>query len=406
MRVSLRNLILVALGAALLGGLLFAAFRTEPVPVDLQQVARGPMQVTVNADGKTRIRHIYEVAAPITGTVRRSPVEAGDRVVKDETVVAVVEPAAPTLLDTRSRVQAEAALHEAEAALRVSQSELRKAEEDLTYQQSQYDRVEELVNRGVATITRLEDASQQLAIAKAARDAAASGLDMTKSSLERARAALIAPVPEGQGSGNGDCCVRITAPIDGVVLEVDVVSERPVIMGTRLLSIGRPDDLEIVADLLSADAVRLKPGALAMVERWGGEVPLSARLRKVEPVARTKVSALGIEEQRVDALFDILTPPEDRPRLGEGFAVFLRIAEWEDAEALQVPLSALFRRDGGWAVFTANDGLAHLTPVEIGRRGETTAQVLGGLEAGARVITHPSDAVSDGAAIVDRAALQ
>jgi len=406
MRVSVRTVILVALAAALLGGLLFAAFRTEPVPVDLHVVARGPMQVTINADGKTRIHDIYEVAAPLTGTVRRSPVEVGDRVEKDKTVVAVVEPAAPALLDTRSRVQAEAALSEAQAALHVSESQLRKADEDLTYQQSQYDRAQELVNRGVASITRLEDASQQLAIARAARDAAASGRDMAQSAVERARAALIAPRGGETGTGQGECCVRITAPIDGVVLELDVVSERPVLIGTRLLSIGRPDDLEIAADLLSSDAVRLKPGARAMVERWGGERPLEARLRRIEPVARTKVTALGIEEQRVDALFDILTPPAERPRLGEGFAVFLRIVEWEDDAALQVPLSALFRRDGGWAVFTVSDGVAHLNPVEIGRRGETTAQVLGGLAEGARVITHPSDAIGEGVAVVERASLE
>jgi len=405
MKQSPRNLGLIALAVLLLGGLLYMAFRTDPVPVDLHRVARGPMQVTINADGQTQIREIYEVAAPLTGTARRSPVEVGDRVVQGQTVVAVVEPAAPSLLDTRSRIQAEAAVREAEAALHQSESELRKAEEDLAYAQSQYDRVQELVQRGVASITRLEDVTQQVGIARAARDAAASGLDMAGSALERSRAALIAPEAE-TGLGNGDCCVRLTAPIDGTVLEIDTVSERPVIIGTRLLSIGRPDDLEIVADLLSADAVRLAPGARAMVERWGGDRVLEARLRKVEPVARTKVSALGIEEQRVDALFDIVTPAEDRPRLGEGFFVFLRIVEWEAEDALQVPLSALFRRDGGWAVFTVTDETAHLTPVGIGRRGETTAQVLSGLDAGAAVITHPSGAIAEGVAVIDRATLQ
>ncbi|MBK1636619.1 efflux RND transporter periplasmic adaptor subunit [Rhodovulum adriaticum] len=406
MNLSARNLIVGGLLAALVGGLFYTTLRNPPVPVDLHVVERGPMQVTVNADGKTRIRDIYEVAAPITGTARRSPVQVGDPVVAGQTVVAVVEPAAPALLDSRARREAEAAVREAEAARHLAESELRKAREDLAYAQSQFDRVQALVQRGVSSVTTLEDSTQQLAIAKAARDAAASGLDMAESSLERTRAVLIPPEEDAPGSLNGECCVRLHAPIDGTVLEVDMISERPVLSGARLLSIGRRDNLEIVADLLSADAVRLPAGARATVDRWGGEGVLQARLRKVEPVARTKVSALGIEEQRVDALFDILTPPEARAGLGEGFYVFLRIVEWEDTDALRVPLSALFRRDGGWAVFTVQDGTARLTPLRIGRRGETVAQVLDGLAPGVRVITHPSDAVADGVAVLDRASLE
>ncbi|TCM85813.1 efflux RND transporter periplasmic adaptor subunit [Rhodovulum steppense] len=406
MKVPARNIILIGLGAALAGGLIYTAFRTEPVPVDLHIVTSGPMQVTVNADGKTRIRDIYEVAAPLTGTALRSPVEVGERVVRGETVVAIVEPTAPSLLDSRARVQAEAAVREAQAARAQAESGLRKADEDLNYAETQFERAQTLVERGVATFTRLEDATQQLAIARAARDAAASGLAMADGALERARAALIAPAVDGLGGPAGECCVQIHAPIDGMVLEIDVISERPVTIGTRLLSIGRPDDLEIVADLLSSDAVRLQPGARAMAERWGGGATLEARLRKVEPVARTKVSALGIEEQRVDARFDILTPPEDRAGLGEGFAVFLRIVEWQAEDALQVPLSALFRRDGGWAVFAVENATARLTPVEIGRRGETTAEVLAGLEQGLAVVTHPSDRIGEGTAVVDRATLE
>ncbi|ARE38726.1 putative RND efflux membrane fusion protein [Rhodovulum sp. P5] len=406
MKITSRSVILIGLVTLFVGGLLYTAFKTDPVPVDLTDATLGPMQVTVNADGKTRIRDIYEVAAPLTGTARRSPVEVGDRVVAGQTVVAVVEPAAPTLLDSRARIQAEAGVREAQAARNQAASTLRKAEEDLAYARSQYDRARELVERGVASITRLEDTTQQLASAEAARDAAASGLDMAQGALQRARAALIDPELAEDPDGNGDCCVQITAPIDGVVLEVDTISERPVTIGTRLLSIGRPDDLEIVADLLSADAVRLPPGARAMVDRWGGDQILEARLRKVEPVASTKVSALGIEEQRVDALFDIVSPAEDRRGLGQGFFVFLRIVEWDATETLQVPLSALFRQNGGWAVFTVSDGIARLTPVEIGRRGETTAQILSGLQAGASVITHPSDEVADGVAVVERATLQ
>ncbi len=173
-----------------------------------------------------------------------------------------------------------------------------------------------------------------------------------------------------------------TAPTDGVVLELDVISERPVAAGTPLLSIGDPTDLQIVADLLSNDAVRIAPGARAIVERWGGPQPLEARLVRIDPAARTKVSALGIEEQRVDAIFDLVSPPEDRPGLGHGFSVFLRIVEWEADDVLQVPLSAVFRQDGDWAVFAVEDGVARLRTVEIGRRNGRFAEIRGGLEPG------------------------
>jgi HlyD family secretion protein len=198
--------------------------------------------------------------------------------------------------------------------------------------------------------------------------------------------------------------VHLTAPADGVVLDLGVVSERPVVAGDLLLSIGDPVDLEIVADLLSSDAVRLEPGSRAIVERWGGPHALEARLRRIEPAARTKVSALGIEEQRVDAIFDLVSPVGERPGLGHGFSVFLRIVEWEAEDVLQVPLSALFRDGDAWAVFVAEGGRARLQPVEPGRRNDMAAEIEAGLETGDRVIVHPGDAVADGAAIAERAA--
>lgn len=404
MSMTPRNVVLGVVLAGIVAALVWVTVRVEPVPVDLAVVTRGPMQITINADGKTRIRDIYEVSAPISGTAQRAPVEVGDTVVGGETVVAVVQPVAPSLLDARSRIQAEAAVREAEAAQHAAESRVRQAQEELAYARSQSERVQALVERGVASFTRLEDAMQQLAVREAALAAAQSNRDMAAGALARAQAALIEPGAR-QGVPTPECCVEILAPIDGTVLDVDVVSEGPVSAGMRLLSIGRRDDLEIVADLLSSDAVRVGPGAPAEVERWGEDRPLKARLRSVEPVARTKVSALGIEEQRVDVRFDLLSPPEDRPSLGEGFAVFLRIVEWRQDDVQQVPLSALFRRDGGWAVFRAEDGVARLTPVEVGRRNAMTAQVLSGLEAGDAVVSHPGDTVADGVAIVDRTAM-
>jgi len=394
-----RTIGLTVAGVALIGGLLYVALRTDPVPVDLVEVTEGPMRVTIDADGKTRIRDLYEVAAPIAGTARRSPVAVGDEVVADDTVVARVEPLSPSLLDARSRAQAEAAVAEAEAALSVARAELTRAEEEQTFQASQLERVQALVERGVATTTRLEDAAQRLSVAEAAVAAARSRVAMAEFTLERSRAALLGPEGADQGE---DCCVDLFAPADGVVLSVATISEHPVQAGAPLVVIGDRGDLEIVADILSADAVRIGPGTPAVVERWGGEGTLDAVVRRIEPAAETRVSALGIEEQRVDVVFDILTPEAERPGLGHGFSVFLRIVEWEDEEVLQVPLGALFRNGEGWAIFAVEDGVAVERPVTLGQRGARVVQVLEGLSAGDLIVTHPSDAVSDGVEVARR----
>jgi len=401
---KVKTLVVGGLVVAGLGALMAWGFRPDPVPVDLDEISRGPMMLTINADGKTRIRNVFEVAAPIAGNAQRSPVEVGDRVIAGKTVVAVVQPVAPALLDARSRSQAVAAVAEAEAALQVAQSQVRQAEEELAYANSQLDRVTTLVQRGVASVTQLEDATQLRDIKAATHDAAQSSRSMAEGALARARAVLIEPDPES--AANSDCCVELHAPADGVVLSIASISERPVAAGAPLLTIGRPDDLEIVADLLSSDAVRVAPGSRAIVERWGGPLPLEAILRHIEPSARTKVSALGIEEQRVDVVFDLLSPPADRPGLGDGFAVYLRVVEWQAENEVQVPLSALFRDDGNWFVFREQDSIASRVAVTPGRRNGSVAQVLDGLAAGDRVVTHPSDRVSDGVEIVDRAMLE
>lgn len=395
-----RTVIASLIGLAAIGALLWTSFRPDPVPVDLYTVISGPLQVTVDVDGQTRVRELYEIAAPISGVVRRSPVAVGDPVIGRETVVAFVDPVAPSLLDTRSRLQADALVSEAEAALHVAETELRRAVEEKIHTQSQFDRARTLVERGVSSITQLEDATQRLAVADATVEAANARIDMARGALDRARAALIEP--DMAKTDDGACCVPLLSPVDGVVLAIDVISARPVTAGTRLATIGDPRDLEIVADLLSSDAVRLAPNARAIIERWGGEVPLTAQLRRIEPKARTDISALGIEEQRVDALFDLTSPPAELRAPGDGFSVFLRIIEWEADDALQVPLSATFRDGGGWAVFIVENEIAHKRAVTLGRSAARTVQVLDGLAAGEIVVTHPSDDLEDGSRIVQR----
>ena len=398
-----RNIVMGAVAAVVVGGLVFVTVRPDPIPADLYTIEMGTMTVTVDVDGETRVKEVFDIAAPIAGVARRSPVRVGDRVIAGETVVANVEPVAPALLDARSLMQAEAAVRESEATLQMVETDHARAAQDLTYAQGQYDRAAELVERGVASITRLEDEHQRLAVAKAVEEAAAARIVQARSSVDRARAMLSSgPVT---GSEDQGCCVAILAPVNGVVLSIDTVSERPVQAGTRLLSIGDPSNLEIVADLLSSDAVRLPEKAVASVERWGGQ-PLQAQLVRVEPAARTKVSALGIEEQRVDAVFDLVSPAEDRTALGHEFAVFLRIVEYEEANTLLVPLSAAFRTDEGWAVFRTTGDRVEQTPIEIGRNNGRFAAVRDGLEAGDRVVQHPSEELSDGALYVERSTFQ
>lgn len=399
-----RTIGLVGLGCVVMVGLGYIAIQDDPIPVDLHVLARGPLEVTISADGVTRVKDIYDIASPITGTALRSPVDVGDPVIAGETVVAVVQPVAPSLLDSRSLLQAQATVREAEAALHVAQTELARAREERTLAQSQYDRIQTLVERDVASLTQLEDAVQALAVAQTTVEAAQAGIDMAQSTLARAETML--QTPKSGAVDETGCCVEIAAPATGVVLNVESISEHPIVTGAPLLRIGDPSELEIVADLLSSDAVRLQPDAMAVVERWGGSMPLSATLNSIAPAAETKVSALGIDEQRLDAIFDITTPAPERTRLGDGFAVFLRITEWRTEGALQVPLSALFKRHDDWAVFTAADGIATEQIIRIGRQGAQFAEVLDGLEASDAVVTHPNDQLVTGAAIVDRSTLQ
>ncbi|TCD13502.1 efflux RND transporter periplasmic adaptor subunit [Oricola cellulosilytica] len=405
MALGSRTIILSAVVIAALGGLGYIVFKPQPVSVDLHELTRSPMRQTVDADGKTRIRDVFEVSAPVSGMAQRSPVEVGDSVSEGVTVVAVVEPLDPGFLDARSRRQAEAAVEEAKASLQVAESNVRQAREELTYAKSRYERTKSLVEAGVSSLTQLEDLTQQQTLREAALEAAFLTRDMAQSALTRAEAALIEPGLDRNGGDGTDCCVPIMAPSDGVVLEVVNMSERPVQAGTRLLSIGQPGNLEIVSDILSSDAVSVRKGASVLIERWGGDDLLEGVVSEIEPSARTKVSALGIEEQRVDVMIDIVDEDAAEKGLGDGYAVFVRIVTWEGDDVLQAPLSALFRSDGGWAVFLVKDGAARQVEVSVGRRSGLVAEILSGVEEGAVVITHPSDKVSDGVSVIDRAAL-
>ncbi len=397
--VSARVVIITLVTAGIVGGLVWA-LRPGPLEVDMTQVTAGPMQVTVAAEGVTRVREPYLVTAPISGMATRSPLHVGDAVVRGETVVALIQPAEPAFLDARSRAQAEAAVDESQAALQLAQVNLARAQADLDYAESQLARNRELAARGTIPQRMLEDTQQMVETQRATLEAAVSEVAMRQATLIRTQAQLLGP--EGSIREPGDCCIDLTAPQSGTVLSVENESARLVQAGEALLSIGDLNDLEIEVDLLSQDAVRLAPGASAFIERWGGPGVLEARVRRIDPRGFTRVSALGIEEQRVRVILDFADPAEARPGLGDAFRVFVRIVTWEEEDVLQVPISALFRSGADWAVFRLQDGTARLTRIEVGQRTQDQAQVLSGLSAGDVVVAFPGDRVSDGAAIAPR----
>ena len=384
---------------ALIAGVAIALW-PKPVPVDVAAVVVGPMEIFVEDEGVTRIKDVYTVSSPTIGKALRSPRKVGDEVVAGKTLVAVVEPIDPGLLDIRTQRVNEAAVEAAGAAVNLAEAQVRQARSQLTFAQSELRRAEALTVGTTISERALDKARLDVATAEATLASAAATLEVRRRELESARANLI---QSHEGSPrSGDCCIQLRAPVSGRVLKLHVESEQVVPAGKPLIDIGSPSDLEIVVNLLSRDAVRVEPGAHAFVDSWGGGAPLRARVRRVNPIAFTKVSALGIEEQRVEAILDFTDPPQAWSRLGHEFRVIVRISVWRQDSVPQIPLGALFRQGAQWAVYVVEDGKAVLRPVEIGERNIERAQVLSGLKPGDTVILHPSDRIEPGVRVAVR----
>jgi HlyD family secretion protein len=394
-----RLLFWVPLAAALAVALLWV-FRPAAVAVDLVEVGRGPLAVSVSDEGETRVRDMYVVSAPVPGRMRRIELEAGDSVVADQTVVAQIEPSDPTFLDVRSAAEARAGVDAADAARTHAEAQVRRAQAELEFAQSELERFRALARSHTVSENDLDSAERRAKTADAALAEARAELKVRQSEYQVARARLMTPASR---RGTSDCdCVSVYSPVSGDVLRVLTESEGVVQSGTPLVEIGDPDKLEIVVDLLSADAVRVRPGQRAIIEAWGGTRPLEGVVRRVEPFGFTKVSALGIDEQRVNVVIDIKEPRQQWARLGHGYRVEPRIVLWESRDVLKVPLSALFRQGRQWAVFVAQDRRAVLRRVEIGHENGLEAEVVSGLEAGERVVLHPADRVSPGVRLQPR----
>jgi HlyD family secretion protein len=387
--------------AAIAIGALVYALRPQAIGVDVAAVTRGPMAVVVEEEGRTRVKQVYAVSAPIIGRVLRPTLDVGDPVIKDETVVAVIQPTEPPFLDRRSRQEIEAQISAAIAAVDLATAELRQAEGELEFAETDLTRNERLARTGAAPERTLQKAQLEAVTRRAAVGRAKAQVELRRRQLDSERAKLIGPeIAADQQDLPANCCVSVKAPASGRILKRLHESEKVVLPGTTLLEIGDTSDMEIVVELLSTDAVKVQPGASVAVSGWGGQHVLPARVRRIEPGGFTKVSALGIDEQRVRAILDF--EAVDTTVLGHDYRVYAEITTWRADDVLRVPLSALFRQGKDWAVYVANNGRALRRTVEIGHRNAEVAEVLRGLDANEQVILHPSDRITDRSRIAPR----
>ncbi len=365
-------------------------FWPERVSVEIQPVVRATMEVTLEEEGRTRVIDRFVVGAPVPGYTPRLALEVGDTVSRGQ-VLLELEPLRSVTLDPRSRAEAEARVAATRAALNAAQETVRAAEADTLFVSAELKRIHALFASGSATRQTLDQAETAYRRARAQYASATFGVEIARHELDAARTAL-----SYAGTGGGGRRVAIPAPVGGQVLAVHQRSEGVVQPGQPLLELGDARALEVTVDVLSSDAVRIPPGTEVVFDRWGGPSPLRGIVRTVQPVGFTKVSALGVEEQRVFVVADLSSPREDWQRLGDGYRVIARFILWRGEDVLQVPMSALFRNGNGWAVFVVHNGKAVLRPVEFSHQNGSAAAVASGLEEGDEVIVHPGDSIADG----------
>ena len=381
----------VLIAVAVVGGLLAVALWPQAVEVDVAEVAAGPLLVTIDEEGQTRVRQRFVVSSPVAGRVLRIELEPGDEVKRGDVVARVRAETSP-LLDPRSRAEAEAAVASARAALGRARAEAQRARTALAQAERELARVRELAAGGLTTPQEVDLREAEEAAAQEALNAATFAVQAAESELGRAQARLSPSTPDTSGR-----VVSVSAPVDGTVLRRMRESESVVPAGEPLLEIGDPSRLEIVSDLLSTDAVQVPPGARAIIEQWGGSRELASRVRRVEPSGFTKISALGVEEQRVNVILDFVDPVDAWSQLGDGYRVEVRIVVWEAPRVLKVPTGALFREGERWAVYVVENDRARLRTIELGRQTGQEAEVIAGLAEGDLVILHPGDTlVADG----------
>ncbi len=401
---SSRRILTLGAAAVVVAGLA-AAFWPQPVLVDMGDVKRGAMMQTVDEEARTQVRDPYVVSTPIAGHLLRVDLLPGDRVVKGETVVARMQPTNPSALDIRTREQARAAIAASEAALRVAQADLNKALADRDLAESDLARARKLFEQEAVAEAALDRAISQWRTVEATVDTARAAISMRIADLNNARANLISFDTNGTFKSATSEAINLPSPISGVVLRVIQQSETILPAGAPILEVGDTNtDLEVVVELLSTDAVKVAVGDRVLISNWGGQQDLNGIVERVDPWGFTKYSALGVEEQRVNAIIRFTDLPENRASLGHGFRVETRIVVWENEDALLVPSSALFRDQSSWAVFSVENSVAHQKTVTIGRNNGFDAEVIEGLSSGETVILYPSAGLANGSKVASRTA--
>jgi HlyD family secretion protein len=391
----IRHLLLAFAAIAVIGALALA-LRPRPVDVAVARVARGHFEASIVEDGKTQVRERYTIAAPVAGTLLRIGLKAGDAVTAGTAVASILPNLAP-LLDARARQEAEQRLGAAEGAEARTAALMVQAEATATQARIDAERSRTLVAQGAAPHSRQEHNDLALNTSQRALEAARFAHHVAEHEVELARAALIAD----DAARKGVATWEVRSPVGGRVLRVLQDSEVPIALGSLLLEVGDPTDIEVVADFLTTDAVRIHPGDTAWIEDWGG-APLPGKVRVVEPGGFTKVSALGIDEQRTNVVIDFVVPPAARPTLADGYRVDARVVVATLDDAVIVPAGALFRDTDGWAVFVVVQGVAHRRSVVLSQRAETSASVQQGLNPGDTVILFPTDAIAEGVRVQPR----
>ncbi len=379
-------------------GVIGYGLRPRPIEVELGKAFRGPLTVYVVEEGKTRVRNRYIVSAPVAGQMRRVTLRAGDPVKGGETVLSSIEPAISPLLDPRAKAQAEARVQVTQAALLQVKQSLDMARTNEKFALNNWQRVKNLNEKGSISQTDRDNAERDASMRQQEVRGAEFAAKVSEFELEQAKAALL----QLQTSATAGTVLEVKSPITGKVLKVMQESSMVVTPGTQLLETGDPADIEIEAEILSRDAVTIQPGAKVTVEQWGGAEPLTARVQRIEPAAFTKVSALGVEEQRVIVRSDLVNPPPAALALGDRYRVEVRIAIWHQDNVLLVPAGGLFREGSEWKTFVFKDNKAQTVTLEIGHTDGRMTEVLKGLDEGTPILLHPPDTVKDGGEVVQR----
>ncbi len=386
-----RRALWITLGLALVA-LIVYAWIPKPVPVEVQRAKRGEMRVSVLETGKTRVKDRYVISAPLTGEMERVELHAGDTV-EGGAVVARIVPMLPALLDPRTRAEAESRVGAALAGQLQARASVDRAQSAADQAKSDLDNDEKLFGSGSISSREIEHARLQARLRDAELRSAKFASNVAEHEVGVAQAALRRIQTRQPGAEEHE--LDVTAPVSGRVFKVIQQSGGVIAAGAPILEVGDPAALEIVTDVLTQDAVRIVPGTHATIEQWGGP-PLAAHVRLVEPSAFMRISALGVEEQRVNVVIDLDEPRDKWQALGDGYRIEARMVVWEQPNVLRVPAGAVFRHGDGWAVYVVERGRVHLRTVKIGERSESEVQIVDGLQEGAVVVVHPSDRVADG----------